>query len=196
MFNRFMNWLVPKLEAWCERTGRVRFIYGRDKAHKDVYLIRYLFFTSPLFCIYIHRFMRSDNDRELHDHPFAFLGYMVKGEYKETRMFGRTLGLMDVAFRDKVRFKAARRKQGSLAYRPASTTHRVALDREYNLDEKAEAPLTVILRGPYTREWGFWELQQWSGGFGDSYQNFCCGDIYKWIKWTDYLGETEADKKE
>jgi hypothetical protein len=196
MLNRFANWLVPKLEAWCERTGRTHYIYGKDQS-KKVYLIRNILFKSPWFCIYIHRFMRSDNDRELHDHPFGFLGYMVKGQYTETRMFGRTIGWPGIYFRDKVWFKTETRQQGSLAFRPANTTHRVALDREYELEEKQEAPLTIILRGPYTREWGFWELLPGAEGLSaDSYENFCRGETYRWVRWTEYLGVTEEDAKE
>lgn len=188
MFNKFMNWIVPKLEAWCERTGRTRRIYGKEDTEKEkVYLIRNILFKSPLFCIYIHRFMRSDLDRNVHDHPFGFVGYMVNGRYHETRMFGdaHLEDSKDPKYIRDVRFETATREQGSFAYRPATTKHLVKLDREYLPDERKQAPLTIILRGPYVREWGFWE--EYKGFFPNS---------YRWVKWTEYLNETEADKKE
>ena len=196
MFNRLMNWLVPKLEAWCHKTGRVLIISGAPSGKDVPYLVRCFLFRSWLFSIYIHRFMRSDKD-DMHDHPFGFLSYVVKGSYQEDRMFGRTLGmLMGVAFRYKVRFKTSQRRQGSWAFRPASTTHLVKIDRSYDLSEIEKAPLTLVFRGPYTREWGFWKLMQWSGGFGDSYVEFEAGDVYQWIKWNEYLGVPDADVRE
>lgn len=182
MINRLARRLVPRLERSCMDRGRVFRIYGRADKH-NVYLIRSILFKSPLFCIYIHRFMRSDNDRELHDHPFGFLSYVVRGSYTETRMFGYRDGPTTMIG---PRFETAVRAQGSLAFRPATTIHRVELDRDYAAKEFAIAPLTVIVRGPNVRQWGFWRE---IFGYED-----CV--YYQWVKWTDYLGETEADKKE
>ena len=90
MFNKFMNWLVPKLEEWClDRPDRVIMISGTDDP-ENVYLLRSVLFRSKLFCIYIHRFLRSDKD-DHHDHPFDFLGYVVKGGYIESRMIGNSV---------------------------------------------------------------------------------------------------------
>lgn len=167
MFNRFMNWLVPKLEDWCERTGRMRIIYNNHPNEDDVYLIRYFLFYSKWFSIYIHRFMMSDLSVP-HDHPFSFVGYIVKGQYEEETLhmpslkkqfsFDNTRALEQCKF-DNQSFSTIweTREQGSLAYRSRNHAHVVHIDRQYKLEEKHKAPLTLIFRGPYKRNWGFWE---------------------------------------
>jgi hypothetical protein len=38
---------------------------------------------NPLFNVYLHRFMRSDDDRALHDHPWASVSFLLEGSYLE-----------------------------------------------------------------------------------------------------------------
>jgi hypothetical protein len=38
---------------------------------------------NRLFNIYLHHFLKSDYDRALHDHPWASLSIILKGEYTE-----------------------------------------------------------------------------------------------------------------
>lgn len=38
---------------------------------------------NRLFNIYLHQFLRSDDDRALHDHPWANLSILLRGEYIE-----------------------------------------------------------------------------------------------------------------
>src|SRR5688500_17625240 len=40
---------------------------------RDPYLVRWYLFRSGPVSIFIHKFVRSDEDRALHDHPWAFL---------------------------------------------------------------------------------------------------------------------------
>jgi hypothetical protein len=38
---------------------------------------------NPIFNIYLHQFLRSDDDRALHDHPWWFVSMMLVGKYRE-----------------------------------------------------------------------------------------------------------------
>ncbi|HET6807233.1 MAG TPA: hypothetical protein VFH59_17490 [Frateuria sp.] len=38
---------------------------------------------NPLFNIYLHQFLRDDDDRALHDHPWPWCSIVLRGEYTE-----------------------------------------------------------------------------------------------------------------
>lgn len=192
MFNKFMKFLVPKLEEWCLRKGRLLLISGRDDP-ENTYLRRMFLFRSKWLSIYIHRFMRSDNDTH-HDHPFAFLGYVVSGRYKESLMtegyrpneevrgiFPELEALKDVILCPT--FEDSYRNEGTFGYRKAEAIHRVEIDRSYTNDEYKKAPLTIIFRGPYITTWGFWVKTE-------------NPNIIKKIFWREYLGVPEDDVRE
>jgi hypothetical protein len=186
LFNRAMKWLVPKLENWCERTGRTANITGKQ-GPMDVLLVRAFLFRSPLFCIYIHRFLRPDQD-DPHDHPFDFLGYVVSGGYDEwnyTKYYNLAAQLI-------LSKKKDRRTEGTWAYRPATHIHKVVVDQELPYDRRKEAVLTVIFRGRYKRDWNFYKL------FGRPWIDQFLGDKrQKAIKtiWHEYLGVKSHSRK-
>lgn len=146
-------------------------ISGTDDP-ENVYLRRYFLFRSKLFSIYIHRFLRSDKD-DYHDHPFDFVGYIVEGEYREDML----------ELHPKYRWIETinKRKQGTWAFRRAEDRHMVLLDKHFKPDEYKDAPLTIIFRGPYRREWGFFKE---------------VGNQRHWVYWRDYLNVPESDVRE
>ncbi len=170
MINRILQKLVLKLEQRCIRRGDKVHITG-TAGPDDVYLIRYFLLQTKWLSIYIHRFLRSDRD-DPHDHPFAFFGYCVKGGYTEVRYtydcksFAKHVGY---------------REQGSLAFRKGSDIHAVMLDQEYAYEDRYDAPLTVIFRGPYYRPWGFWKDIQVAP---------------EWVIWYKYLNVENKDTRE
>lgn len=143
---KLINWLVLVLENWLERRGRMFVIMSSGTQHP--YLVRYILFKSKRGCIYIHRFLRSD-DLIHHDHPWNFYTYIVDGQYIEEKI---TKGHTNYWFCEKTK-----RDTSSIAYRKSTDIHRVILDRDYTLEEKHSAPLTVCFIGPRLREWGFWK---------------------------------------
>jgi hypothetical protein len=102
------------------------------------YLLRW--FVIPrnrFFNIYLHRFLRSDNDRALHDHPWANCSYLLRGEYTEHTETGTEV----------LRAGAVRvRWSGTLA-------HRVEL-------HNGEC-WTLFVTGPRYRNWGFHCEERW-----------------------------------
>lgn len=93
--------------------------------------------------VYIHKFMRSDDDRALHDHPWWFVSIVLRGGYYEITESGRKW-----------------RGAGSIAFRRATATHRVQLcGCGY-----CKHPVTLFIAGPVKRMWGFWcPVREWSG---------------------------------
>ena len=102
----------------------------------------YVIPRNPLVNIYVHKFLRSDDDRALHDHPWWFVSLMLRGRYDEVTDRG-----------------VKRRRAGSIAYRPAEWRHRVRLIRRGlpSAGQVWEVPCwTLIITGRRVRTWGFW----------------------------------------
>lgn len=164
------------LEYYCEWSGKMILIRGRPDTpeYKDIYLVRYyLFPQGSKWQVYIHRFLRSDSDVP-HDHPFDFASYILKGGYQE-----------QITFREDPRnaFWVSRmetHKAGDLLLRQGNHAHKVIIDGKYDWNERKNAPLTLILRGPRYRDWGF--LPAAGGSLN---QSRCVRD---WVKYDEYLG--------
>ncbi len=93
-------------------------------------------FVSKLPGAYVHCFMRSDDDRALHCHPWANLSILLDGEYTEHTIAAGGVNHKQVLRAGDWRF----RWTGKLA-------HRVELH--------AGACWTLFITGPRYREWGF-----------------------------------------
>ncbi|OMC55404.1 hypothetical protein A5747_13505 [Mycobacterium sp. IS-836] len=119
----------------------------------DPYLLRW--FVLPhnrLLKIYLHKFLRSDEDRALHDHPWWFFSWILKGEYLEHVPVDDPAAPSGVTG---LRW----RSRWSIAYRSADWTHRIQLLPDVAGREK---PVwTLIITGPKLREWGFWCPKGW-----------------------------------
>lgn len=90
------------------------------------------------FNVYLHHWLRSDDDRALHDHPWANVSILLTGSYREHLSGGV------VKLRKPWRLWAFWR----LPMRAATTPHRVEL-----IDGR---PLwTLFLTGRVVRAWGF-----------------------------------------
>lgn len=120
--------------------------------HANPYLLRWwLIPRNPLFNIYLHKFLRDDDDRALHDHPWFWCSILLRGEYVEVtsprfeldRKAGfvtirdrlpkhatvsaeYALGGSDVQLTQRVRFKA-----GAVRFRRPKFAHRIELFDEF-----------------------------------------------------------------
>jgi hypothetical protein len=91
---------------------------------------------NPVFNVYLHHFLRSDDDRALHDHPWANLSILVRGEYTE-----HTIAAGGIQRREVLKAGAVRlRWTGRIA-------HRIELH--------AGDCWTLFITGPRYRAWGF-----------------------------------------
>jgi hypothetical protein len=91
---------------------------------------------NRFFNIYLHRFMRSDDDRALHDHPWTNLSILLRGRYVE-----HTIDAGGINVRTE-------RRAGDWKLRLfGSFAHRLEL-----IDGEC---WTIFITGPWYREWGF-----------------------------------------
>jgi len=131
-----MTALASRLLAWAERTMAARepdfIVGGKD----NPYLLRWWIVPrNGLFNIYLHKFLRDDDDRALHDHPWPSLSFVLGGGYIEHtpgRQWART--------------------PGALVVRRATSAHRVELFRD---GDSPRAAISLFFTGPHIRRWGF-----------------------------------------
>ena len=124
------NYLI----AWAQRREPDFVIGGQD----DPYLLRWwLLPRNPLFNVYVHLFLRSDDDRALHDHPWAFnISHLLYGHYLEHTKEGTFL-----------------RRAGCWKFRLGGAPHRIELTNTQ--------VWTLFITGPRVRSWGFLCPQGW-----------------------------------
>lgn len=125
----FASWLI-------KRTTRrpADYVIG---GHERPYLRRW--FVIPrnrVFNIYLHQFLRSDDDRALHDHPWASCSILLCGMYLEHTIAAGGVRKMQLLMAGEFRV----RWSGKFA-------HRIEL---------MDGPCwSLFLTGPRYREWGF-----------------------------------------
>ena len=100
------------------------------------YLFRwYLIPRNPIFNIYLHLYQSPDDDRALHDHPWASLSWLLEGYILEGMRGGRQRWI----------------KPGDVIYRSATFAHHLT----------TQHAITLFFTGPRIREWGFLCPQGW-----------------------------------
>jgi hypothetical protein len=108
------------------------------------YLVRLSLFELFGFALKLHVILRSDRDRELHDHPWTFVTWMICGgywEYTPTNPQWPALAQQ----RSWV-------KPGALRVCRAPYPHRLEL---------INPAVTLVLMFPKFREWGFYKSTGW-----------------------------------
>jgi hypothetical protein len=114
------------------------------------YLLRwYLLPRNRFFNLYLHKFLRDDEDRALHDHPWWFVSLMLWGSYYETRA---TVLEPDI-------HAVTKRSAPSICYRNVLCRHRVTLCKDSA--GKPTPCWTIVLTGPKVKSWGFWCPKGW-----------------------------------
>ena len=110
------------------------------------YLLRWWVIPrNRVFNIYLHKFLRDDDDRALHDHPWISLSVILSGGYLEHTA-------------------AAIRhwRAGSVVLRRAKHAHRIELLRDGQCLVRRVVPAwTLFITGPRIREWEFHCPQGW-----------------------------------
>ena len=126
----------------------IRKITGRSDIvdNGTTYMKRWRFIHTKAFGVRIHKIERSDQDRELHDHPFSFVSIILKGGYIEETVDGRKTFY----------------GPGSILFRSADTLHRLDLVKTVPGVNGTETPAwTFVIRGPERRQWGFLTPAGW-----------------------------------
>ncbi|MBL8605225.1 MAG: hypothetical protein JNK72_25060 [Myxococcales bacterium] len=88
----------------------------------------------------LHHFLRGDEDRELHNHPWFGVSLVLAGGYDEERRVwtpeGQTVRLFH-------------RRPGRFNVIWPHTFHRVVLP-------EGQSAWTIFITGPVAQSWGFW----------------------------------------
>ena len=129
---RLAIWLAPRLIGMAARRAPDFVIGGVE----DPYIQRWwLIPRNRVLNLYLHRILRSDDDRALHDHPWANASLILQGRYVE-----HTIAAGGV-------HRRVLRESGDVVLRSAAAAHR--------LEIFSGACWTLFLTGPAQRRWGF-----------------------------------------
>ncbi len=111
------------------------------KVHNKPYLERYYLGKFFGFTFFIHRFLASDGDRFVHDHPWKWaIAIILAGRYKEEKML----------WLDPEKGWVSRYRNmfpGKINYIPAQSFHRI-------LDPQKET-WTLFIHSKRVKNWGF-----------------------------------------
>ena len=149
--NALTRWAARRLHARLTRTviqhRHPDFAIGGENSP---YLLRwYLIPRNRFLNVYLHVFLRGDDDRALHDHPWWSASLTLDGAASEVYWHeGRSPidGLATIAWRPV--------RVGDVVLRSACFAHRIVLD--------GPAPYTTLfITGPRVRAWGFWCQRGW-----------------------------------
>ncbi len=123
--------MFERMKTYCRRFRAVIKLDGVP------YLARYRLIKTKWFSIYLHHILTSDQDRNMHDHPFNFTTFILWGGYLEHTPRGAEFH---------GRFETIRHK--------ATDLHRLEL-------EPGVTAWTLFMRGPTIRRWGFQTAEGW-----------------------------------
>ena len=125
--------------ALCDRVATLLERIGarHPYLHLEGYMERFWIFRTPWLSARIHRILRSDNDRDLHDHPWDYASLILRGGYWEITDAGR-------------RWYGP----GSIVFRRAAHLHRLVLPA-------GEPATTLFLHRRKSRDWGFRTSDGW-----------------------------------
>ncbi|MDP3327165.1 hypothetical protein [Parvibaculum sp.] len=107
---------------------------------------------NRVFNIFVHRIMRDDDDRALHDHPWWSVSWIFRNHYFDiVPKFPDSFRICGHG-----RLIPVRREEWSMTFRRATDLHRIVLPGP----GKTEA-WSLFITGPEIRDWGFLCPQGW-----------------------------------
>lgn len=137
------GWLFNILCRWAMRITRRRppdFVVGHPLTP---YLRRWWVIPrNKLFNVYVHEFLRSDDDRALHDHPWPWASLLLSGRYIEHTIAAGGIHRLRAYWRGCFRMHGPR------------FAHRLEI-------VPGQPCYTLFITGPRVREWGFHCRRGW-----------------------------------
>lgn len=131
--------MYETLKRWaflCDpRTGKFGLREIRDLRTNQVYMRRWPLITTPWFEVKLHHILLPDGERELHDHPWSFLSFVLRGWYLE----------------ESQTYPSARKRINLIRWinrKSAIELHRIA-------QVPPKGVWTLVFCGRRVREWGF-----------------------------------------
>ncbi len=137
-----------------------RFRYVIGDGPKGPLLIRYRLLSTRWGGVYLHHLTRSDADRHLHDHPWAFWSLILWGGYDEFEPLLGQAGFGVFPGGGTERMRCTIRRPLSLIKHVATDRHQIGLVRP---------AWSLIWVGRRSRDWGFYTE-------------------HGWVPWQEYVG--------
>lgn len=132
----------------------------RSTKDDTLYLLRFNVIRCPWFSVKLHWIYQSDHDRQVHDHPWHFVSFVLQGGYTER--------VVTIDSTNNVITRDAIEVVRHMSRKKAWQAHRIVkLHRT--------PTLTLVLTGRRIRRWGFWER--------------CPGEpenVLRWVHWKEY----------
>ena len=141
MINKTVERICEVLASKLEK----RIIMRRDgKPYLERYYILHSDSISWLPGIYLHKFLSSDEDPELHDHPWGTsVSFVLTGGYFEEYRYADA--------RNRYRSNVRMLGPGRINIIHADTFHRVDLIEDH--------AWTLFMSGERKQDWGFWDQE-------------------------------------
>lgn len=117
----------------------------------------YVIPRNPIFNIYLHQFLRNDDDRALHDHPWFWCSILLSGGYVEHAIAAGGIHKRAVRMFPSIKvsspWRAHRIELFSAWWREDDVD---AAFEMYNANPNGKSECwTLFITGPRIREWGF-----------------------------------------
>ena len=145
--NRFTRWISERLWHLLTPDREPDVVIGPGETP---YLMRwYLIPRNRFLNVYFHLFLRSDDDRALHDHPWWSMSFVLMGQCLEHYYASD-------ADREAGKQSVRTIPEGSVVFRGAAFAHRIELLKYQYIEDAGKPMTTLFITGPRFRSWGFW----------------------------------------
>lgn len=145
--------VIDRIIARAQRRAPDFIIGGADNPYCNRW---WIIPRNRFFNIYLHQFVRDDDDRALHDHPWLWnCSILLRTGYTEALFdYSPWDGRMDTPPVHRVN-----RWPGRIVFRQGTTAHRIELFRDNH--NKPLKSWSLFITGPVVRQWGFHCPQGW-----------------------------------
>lgn len=109
------------------------------------YLFRRRLIQTPWFGVYLHDIFEPDTDQDPHDHPWNFVGLVLRGSYTEEL---HLIPYVDVSVKKRQTWKRW-------------SWHRMTRETAHRIVEAEPGLRTLIFVGKRQRDWGFHTPYGW-----------------------------------
>lgn len=139
------------------RSGNWAFMRRMELVRPDgtTYLARMRVVQTPWFALYFHRMESPDPGLDLHDHPWPFISWVIRGGYREIRADTRDAGrIFGEAAAEIPSAHINERRWMSIKLLRLTEAHTI-----YQL--KKNPTWTLVFCGRRVRPWGFYTENGW-----------------------------------
>jgi len=137
----FVDWFIQWIENRPYRKGH---LYHADNS---LYMKRYSIFETKWLSARVHNIATEDRDVAMHDHPWSFISFVLRGAYLEERPMTIMPCFISDSCEESYGVKA-RRAGLKPAFRHATDRHRISW--------VAPNTWTLFIYGPLRQWWGFY----------------------------------------